>query len=514
MLSERWDAIVIGAGHNGLVCAAYLAKAGMQVLVLERSHRIGGASITEELVPGCQFSTFAYNANGPGPKICRELEIPAAAIEVVSPNPTMFFPFPDGDHLLLWADEKKTLAELSRFGPREAEGYIAYQRLMQAGKQIAKDFFYQPPPTTQQLYDRYEGTEFAVALEAMLTRSHWEVLCDHFENDKVRVALARADDVGYPTTVGSLLAEVVESANDGVGVQGLAGIPRGGMGSITAALAAAGRRFGVEIRTESPIEQILVEHGSAVGVRLVGGEIVRAARVISNADPKRTFLKLLDRNELSSTFHAQVAQLKTLAGNMKYHAVLKGLPRFTALPDHLADDPRAIAGVRIAPQLEYFERAWRDCLAGIPSREPVLSLQLPTAYLPELAPPGKHLFGAWVRYGPQELQEGTWETWRPQVVESILSILETYAPGFRDLIEWQRLYTPADIQKETGITGASIRHLDMTLDQMLHQRPLPAWSAYQTPLEGLWLCGSGTHPCGSVTGAPGHNAAQAILQKR
>jgi phytoene dehydrogenase-like protein len=364
------------------------------------------------------------------------------------------------------------------------------------------------------LYERYRHTPHASVLEALLTRSHWDVLCDFFDSEKVRCALARADDVGYPTAVGSLLAEVVESAADGAGVDGKVGTVQGGMGAISAALAAAARRFGVGIRANCPVEQILVEDGRAVGVRLAGGELLRARCVVSNADPKRTFLKLLAEADLDPDFRRRVERLKTRAGYMKYHAILRGLPRYAALPAELVGNPRAVASVRIAPSLDYYERAWQDAQSGIPAREPVMSLQLPTAYTPDMAPSGKHIFGAWLRYAPARPKHGTWDDLRPAVIESIVRVLESYAPGFRDLVEWQRLYTPTYIERETGITDASIRHLDMTFDQMLHRRPLPPWAAYRTPIPGLWLCGSGTHPCGSVTGAPGHNAAHAILKSR
>jgi phytoene dehydrogenase-like protein len=287
------DVIVIGAGHNGLVCAAYLAKAGLDVLVVERSHRLGGACITEELVPGFKFSTFAYSAHGPGPKICRDLEIPAEAIQVLDMNPEdpgMFFPFPDGDHVMLWNNEAKTLEQLARFGSGTPDGYSRYVKFMAAAISLAQEWFLSPPLTHDELYALYRGTPQAAILETLLTRSHWDVLGDYFENEKVKSALAKADDVGDPMSVGSLLAEVIESASTGAGLENKTGLVRGGMGSITAALAAAAQKFGAEIRSSSPVEQIVVEHGAATGVRLAAGETLRARFVISNADPKRTFL--------------------------------------------------------------------------------------------------------------------------------------------------------------------------------------------------------------------------------
>jgi len=506
-MSQDADVILIGAGHNGLVCGAYLAKAGLDVLIVERSHRIGGGCVTEELTPGCHFSTFAYNANGPGPKICHDLEISAHAFEVVEPEPRLLSPFPDGDYLLWWGDPQKTAHEIARFGAHEADGFIGYQQFMQRAKEIAQEVFLQHrPPRPEELTQRYQGTPHAPVLEALLTRSHWDVLNDYFTHEKVKCALARADDCGYPTAVGSLLAEVLESANDGAGIERKSGVVRGGMGKVSAALADAARRYGATIRTESPVESILVEQERACGVRLQEGNELRARIVVSNADPKRTFLRLLQPDQIPPAFRRDVERIKTRAGYMKYHAVLKGIPKFTCLPTV------EVSAARIAPSLAYYEQAWLDAQSGIPARNPILSLQFPTLLIPEMVTPGKQIMGAWVRFAPIQPRDGGWEAWRPKVLESILTTVEKYAPGFRDLIEWQRLYTTADIESETAMTDASIRHVDMTLDQVLHRRPLPAWSAYKTPLDGLWLCGSGTHPCGSVTGAPGHNAARAILE--
>ena len=511
-VSARTDIVVIGAGHNGLVCAGYLAKAGLDVVVVERSGRIGGACVTEELIPGFRFSTFAYGAHGPGPKICRDLEIPANAFVVLPLDPTMLAPYPDGDGIILWSDIEKTAAGLDRFGPGESEGFLSYSRFMDEAVGLAEEWFLSPPMTHGRLYERYRGTPRAVVLEAMLTRSHWDVLGDYVSSQKVKCALSRSDDYGYPTAVGSLLAEAVESASNGAGVEGKRGVVRGGMGEITGALALAAQRFGAEIRLNCPVEKVEVEGNRAVGVRLAGGESLRCRRVVSNADPKRTFLKLVDASHLDPGFRRQVERIKTRASYMKYHAALSGVPRFPAVPGEPADDPPNIGHVRILPSLEYAERAWLDAQSGIPARDPVMSLQIPTLYDPQMAPPGKHIFGAWVRFAPARPREGTWDELREPTMENIVRVIEEYTPGFSDLIEWQRLYTPADIERETGITDASIRHVDMTLDQMLHRRPLQGWSAYTTPLEDLYLCGSGTHPCGSVTGGPGHNAAHALLR--
>ena len=510
-MANNADIILIGAGHNGLVCASYLAQAGLDVIVVERSKRIGGACVTEELLPGHYFSTFAYGAHGPGPKICHDLEIPASAFCIESLDPSMLAPYPDGDGIMLWPDAEKTAAGLERFGSKEAEGYLAYTKFMGRAVDLAEEWFLNPPLDHNTLYERYRGTPKAAVLETMLTRSLWDVLSDYISHEKIKSALSRSDDYGYPTAVGSLLAEAMESASRGAGLDNKNGIVRGGMGQITAALATAAQRFGAELRLQCPVQQIHVEHSRAVGVQLESGELLRAKCIVSNADPKRTFLQLVDAKYLEASFRHQVKNIKTRASYMKYHAVLSALPHFPAVPADLVSNPRAMAHVRIAPSLAYIEQAWLDAQSGIPARNPVMSLQLPTLYDPDMAPPGKHIFGAWIRFAPAHPRSAQWDDLRQSAIDNIIRVIETYAPGFSHLIEWQKLYTPADIERETGITDASIRHVDMTLDQMLHRRPLPAWSAYKSPLEGLYLCGSGTHPCGSVTGGPGHNAAHAIL---
>jgi len=246
-------------------------------------------------------------------------------------------------------------------------------------------------------------------------------------------------------------------------------------------------------------------------VRLESGRTLRSDLVVSNADPKRTFLRLVGVDDLDADFRRCVANIKTRAGYMKYHAIVSDVPSYTAMPEELAGDVRVASAARIAPSLDYYRQAWADAQSGLPSARPVLSTHIPTGYTPDLAPPGKHIFGAWIRYGPARPRDGDWERLREPTMRNVASVLDHYAPGFSELVEWQKLYTPADIERETGMTDASIRHVDMTLEQMLHRRPLPAWSSYKSPLEGLWLCGSGMHPCRSVAGGPGHNSAKAIL---
>jgi len=505
------DVIVIGAGHNGLVCAAYLAKAGLDVVVIERSNYIGGGCITQQLVPGYHFSTFAYTAHGPGPKICEDLQIPREAFTIVGFDPANIHPFPDEDCAIQWSDPDRTAQGLARFGSRNADNYSAYMKFIADAVTLFDDYFISPPVSYADLYEHYRNTDKASVLDAILTRSHWDILSDYFDNEKIKCLLSRADDAGPPSEIGGLLAEVVESASSGAGIDNISGTPVGGMGKITQALAGAAKRFGAEILTNAPVEQIIIENGRAVGVRLLGGREIRAKVVASNADPKRTLLQLVGKADLAPLHRERVQRIHTRAGYMKFHAARSAAPVYAALPDQLKNDPKSANCVRIATSLQHYEDAWTDCQRGLPAANPIISAQLPTAYIPELAPLGKHIFGAWIRYAPRHPKNGSWADLRQPVEDNVVNMVDQYAPGFADLIEWQRLYTPEDIENETGMTDASIRHVDQTLDQLMHHRPVTGWKAYQTPVEGLYLCGSGVHPCGSVTGAPGHNAAHAVL---
>ena len=506
--------VVIGAGHNGLVCGAYLAKWGFDVLIVERAGHVGGACITQELLPGYRFSTFAYGAHGPVPKVCRDLEIPAEAFQVAAPDPTLVQVYPDGDRVILWSDPSRTEAELARFGQQEVRGFRAYRTFCARALEICGSFFLSDPPDPIELRQKWSDSEHAPVLEVLLAGSLWDVISECFESEKVRMAFARADDAGPSTYPGSALAEFTESASSGIGVRNQSGILEGGMGQVTRVLAERVAAYGGRIRLTSPVRRIRVRGNRAEGVELESGEVIPADLVVSNADPKRTFLKLVNPEDLPGEFRQAVANLKTRANYMKFHAALNDWPRFHALRADELGDPRFASAARILPSLAYMEESWLEAQRGRLPLNPILSLQLPTAYWPTQAPSGKHTFGAWVRWAPARLTDGSpWEQHREEVGQRIIQIIDGYAPGFARSVEWSRLYTPADIENETGITDASIRHLDMTLDQMLHRRPLPAWSRFQTPVPGLWLCGSGTHPCGSVTGAPGHNCAAAIRRE-
>lgn len=508
-----YDVIVIGAGHNGLVCAAYLAKAGMKVLVVERSPHVGGGCVTQELRPGYRFSTFAYGAHGPGPRICADLGIPEEAFVVKSPDPSGVQLFSDGDRVVLWRDPSRTEEELARFGKNEVAGFRRYQEFCRRAVRICAGSFLTAPPSVEELHRIWSSAEDAAVLKILLEGSLWDAITDCFANEKVRMAFARADDAGPCHHPGSALAEFMESASTGLGVQNASGILEHGMGRITQVLADRVRAHGGDIRVNAPVKCVRIETAKAVGVELESGEVIASRHVASNADPKRTFLKLVEARHLGAEFRRSVEAITTRAGYMKFFATLNDFPRFKALRPEERNDPRFAAVPRILPSNEYAEASWRDSAEGRLPRNPILSLQVPTVYWPSQAPEGKHIFGAWVRWAPARLADGSaWDARREEMADRIVEIVEECAPGFRRMVEWHRLFTPSDIERETGMTDACIRHADMTLDQMLRKRPLPGWCDYRTPIGGLWMCGSGVHPCGAVTGGPGHNCAAAILR--
>lgn len=509
MRAEQYDAIVVGAGHNGLVAAWYLANAGLRVLVLERRELVGGACVTEELWPGYRIHTCSYVCHVLQTKVIEEMGLRRHGFEVYHLDPGSFRPFPDGRHLLGWDDEARLAEEIAKFSPRDAEAYPRFRAMRERLVGLLYPYFLTQPPTLAELVDRYRGTPDEALLERLLFGSVTDLLDEHFESSEVKAGLVTAHDAGDPSAPGSLFSAAyiwtsVFQPDEN------SGIVRGGMGGITQAMARSAEALGVEIRTGAEVAQILVEAGRATGVRLAGGETLRSRLVLSNADPKRTFLRLVPRAALDPALVARVERLKTEVAFLKFHAALRELPDFSAYlgRDH---DPRYLAHVRICPSVEYYRQSWADAQNGRYSRCPVMSVQIPSVYDPTLAPPGEHVMSIWVQFAPVQPATGTWDELREEAAEYLIDVLEQYAPNLRRVIRHRVLFTPQDIERRVGMTDGNIRHLDMVHGQMLNSRPLPGWSDYRTPVDGLYLCGSGAHPGGEVTGAPGHNAAHAVL---
>ena len=509
-MSERYDAVVIGGGHNGLVAATYLARGGLRVLVLERRDLVGGACVTEELFPGYRLSSCSYICHLLQEKVIVDLELPRHGFEVYALEPARFHPFPDGRHLVIWDDHERTAAGIERYSRHDAAAYLRWMDLWEQAARLLHPFFLAPAPTYAELAAHVRGSDDEALFETLLTRPMWDLVHEHFESDVLRAHTLNAQDLGDPRAPGSALVYAYIKVNLR-SAPGTVGIVKGGMGTITQAMARAAGEAGVEIRTGVDVARVHVVRGRAAGVVLPDGEVIGAGVVVSNADPKRTFLRLAPPGALPEEFRAQVARLSTRASYFKFHAALRELPDFSR---HLGSgfDPRYLAQVKICPSADAFLAAWRDAQAGRPPHHPLMEVQIPSVYDPTLAPAGHHVVSVWALWAPVRLAEGAWETRRQEVGERLIDILTGYAPNFRRALADWMLLTPADLEARVGLTDGNIRHLDIVPAQMFARRPLPGWARYRTPLAGLYLCGAGTYPGGEVTGAPGHNAAQAILQ--
>jgi phytoene dehydrogenase-like protein len=356
---------------------------------------------------------------------------------------------------------------------------------------------------------RVRGTKDEDVFERMLTASMKDLVEDFFEDEAVQGAFIHAHDIGDPAAPGGVFCYAHIKCNLFSRPED-SGIPKGGMGNITQAMARSAQAAGAEIHTGVEVQRVLVESGQAVGVRLADGTEMRSRLVVSNADPKRTFLRLVGAEHWPADFVRQVERLKTSAAYFKFHAALRDLPDFSrSLGDGF--DPHCLAEIKICPSIEYFEKCWDDAKRGIPARELMMEVQIPTVYDATMAPDGHHVMSVWALYAPVRLREGTWDERREEVGECIIDVLSQYAPNLRDIIADWTLFTPLDIERRVAMTDGNIRHLDIVPSQFLASRPLPGWAHYRTPIAGLYLCGAGTHPGGEVTGAPGHNAAQVIL---
>jgi phytoene dehydrogenase-like protein len=511
--SNDYDVIVVGGGHNGLVCAGYLARAGMRVLVLERRDVVGGACFTDELFPGYHFNTCAQGTSLLHPKITHDLELRKYGVkEIVSPDPSFFRPFPDGRHFFFWREEARTVEEIRRHSKHDAAAFPKFNALWRRVIGIFAPYLLSEPPTLAEVFARVRGTDDEQLLETFLTKGRADILEDHFELDILKAALVRSNDIGDPRAPGSGLPYMSECLEVPEEYESdyINGFPIGGVGVLTQAMAQSAASKGATIRTGVEVARVLVDRGVARGVVLTDGTEITSKLVVSNADPKRTFLRLVGPENLDANFVGRVRRLRTRAAYFKFHASLRELPDFS---HYLGRDydPKLICRFYLQPSIDAYEQAWRDAVNGYPSRRPIMSVQIASIYDRTIVPPGRHLVNIFAHYAPTRLAEGTWDDWRERVGENIINLVTEYAPNFRDtLIDWVAV-TPADLERQVYLTDGNIHHIDLSLNQMLAGRPLPGWSSYTTPVENLWLCGAGTHPGGEVSGAPGHNAAHAIL---
>ncbi len=519
------DAIVIGGGHNGLTCAAYLARAGKKVVVLERRHVLGGAAVTEEVFPGFKFSVCSYVVSLLRPEIIRELDLPQHGMELLPLDGT-FTPMPNRDYLWRVNDHYKTRREIARHSRLDAEAYDEYGKAMIEMGRFAKPILAMTPPDPTSLDPRglLELLSIGKRFRAMrfhdrvnqiqlLTMSAVDFLDQWFQTDVLKATMSASGIIGTflgvrsPGTAYVLLHHYMGEIDGAFRSWGLS---RGGTGAVSNAIASAARAFGAEIRTEAAVARIVTKNGKATGVALANGDELSADVVVSSVDPRNTFEKFLDAKELPGDFREGLRRYKYRGSSGKVNLALDGLPSFTCLP---GPGPHLRGAVSISPGVDYMEQAYDDAKYGRFSRRPYVDVVIPSLTDPSVAPPGKHVMSCFVQYAPYHLREGTWDEQRDAFGDTVIDTLSEYAPNLRSLILHRQVLTPLDLEREWGMTEGNIFQGELTLEQLFFLRPVPGWAQYKTPIDRLYMCGSSTHPGGGIMGAPGRNTAMRLLKE-
>jgi phytoene dehydrogenase-like protein len=512
-MADNWDVLIIGGGHNGLIAASYLARAGLSVLVLERSPGFGGACVTEEIAPGVRASTGAHIVRTLSPQIVEELRLKERGFELYGREVSTFLPLPDGNHVLLHADEKRTLEELARHNPHDAESYVRLQGYLDRVERRLEPWWMHAPPSVEELSRVFSGREGELMLRDLLFTSVGDLMDEYFEASAIKAVLGVDGVLGTfagPRTPGTTYALFHRSTGRTLGTRGTWGLVRGGLGALSNALADAAREHGVEIRTDCPVTSIEAENGRVRGVCVQGGEFIEAKTVMSSADPRTTFLRLLSREHLSANFVSRVQQYPMRGFGMKMHLVLRELPDFAAIPG-TEPGPHHYGRLVIAPSLEYMHQAYGDGRVGRFSSQPIIEGVIPTLDDPTLAPEGTHLLSLWVQFAPYHLSEGSWSELGDRAGDCVVEVLTRYAPNLRDAIVARHMLTPQRIEEQFGLAWGHPDHGEMRPGFVMSFRPVPGWSRYRTPIQGLYMCGAGAHPGGGVSGNPGRNAAYALL---
>ena len=526
---SSYDAIVIGAGHNGLTAAGYLSRAGLKTLVLERREIAGGCCVTEEIAPGCRASTTSYIASMLRPEVIRELHLAEFGLRMVPCDPALQVPFPDGQVVPWWANRERAVQEFRKHSEKDAARFVQVDDQLKKLARYLQPFFMEPPPELNtgslhgwgellRLGNRLRGitNEETAQLVSFLTGSLGEFLDQNYESEKMKTMFL-ANNVygkhGGPYQPGSAIGLLFHLLSGGEQeMQGFYGHVMGGMGAITQALAASGRSVGVEIRTGAPVAKIDSWDGTVRGVTLEDGSEFRAQTLLSNADPKRTFLNLIDPKELPSEFVQAIRGIKMAGPCAKVNMVLSEEPRFTGTPSSHSPQERSL--FTLVPSLEYAERCYDIAKLGEFPEELWVDCVIASNADDSLAPPGKHVMTCFVQYVPYKLRGGSWDEKRELLGDRVVKKIAEYAPNVANSIVARQVLTPLDLENIYGLTEGNIFHGDLNLQQLLFMRPVPGWSQYRMPIHGLYLCGAGAHPGGGVTGAPGRNAARQVLRDR
>lgn len=525
-MANDFDLIIIGGGHNGLVTAAYMARAGRKVLVLERRPVLGGACVTEETFPGYKVSTFSYVNSLFRPDIIKDLKLHEHGFEMLERSPSSFTPFADGRNLVLGPDAQMTHDSIAQFSKRDAEAYPKYEAMLERIAAFIEPTLDEEPPNpgSNKLSDLWQlfklgkrfrglGSEMEEAVR-ILTAPANHILDEWFESEQLKTTLATDAIIGAmasPATPGTgyvLFHHVMGETN---GKKGVWGYVRGGMGALSNSIASAAKSFGAQIRTEASVEKILVENGIACGVVLGDGSTLKAKTIASNLDCNMTFNRLVGQDHLEDEFLRRINRIRYDSASLKINVALSELPDFKAAPGTQAG-PQHRGTIHICDDRQTIERAFDDAKYGRPSKTPVLECSIPSVVDDTVAPEGKHLMNMFIQYAPYELATGSWDDHRDTFADRCFEIMDQYAPNFSASVLERQILAPPDIEKIIGMTGGHISQGEMTLYQLAPMRPVMGWSNYRTPIKNLYLCGAAAHPGGGVMGACGRNAAQRMIK--
>lgn len=533
-----YDCIIIGAGHNGLICSNYLAKQGWKVLVLEKRHLVGGCCVTEEIAPGYKASIASYVVSLLLPEIIEELELKKHGYKTLARNPSSFTPFEDGRYLFLGPDGKANFEEIKKFSEKDAEAFGEYEAFLERVAERIEPILESRTPDLLPLPSSWRklslgkklndlkigwslqkamkslGDDLPEALELM-TGTAKVILDRWFESDELKGTLATDAIIGTfqpysaPGTSYVLLHHVMGAAG---GARGVWAYVEGGMGALSDAIAASALAKGVEIRLNESIDEIQVDNGQVTGVRLASGEVIQTRRIGSSVDAHLTFEKMIDPVHLPSTFQRAVSRIDYASASLKINLAVSELPNFTCLPGNDEVGPQHRGTIHIGASPEYLERAYDDAKYGRPSEHPIVEMTIPTSVDKTLAPEGHHILSLFVQYAPYELADGTWEDVKEEFADRCIAEIASYAPNVPESILHRQILTPVDLERIFGLTGGNIFQGSMCLNQLGPMRPVPGWSDHRTPIEGLYVCGSAAHPGGGVMGACGKNAAMEMLK--